>query len=55
MTLVLPVLVLLVAVGLVVGVGGEISPAAWIEGLLLTALLITGCVGFALYAAAHHW
>jgi hypothetical protein len=54
MTLVLPILALLLIVALMVG-GGEISPGAWIEGLLLAALLIAGCGGFALYAAAHHW
>lgn len=53
MTLVLVVLALM-AVLLVVA-GGDISQEAWIEGCLLAALLIGGCVVFAWYAASHHW
>jgi hypothetical protein len=53
--LVLPLLLLLLAVALVVGAGGAISPEAWIEGLLLAGVLLLLCGLFAAYAAAHGW
>jgi hypothetical protein len=53
---VIPIIALLLILAIIMGgAGGDISPGAWIEGLILSAILIGGAIAFALYASAHNW